>query len=486
MQREAEQSKPANLLYIWGIVFIYFTINAIALFAVSGTADKDQAEQLILSQAYQLGYSSKPPLYTYIVKAVFYITGPGLVPLLVLKAVLLSLFVGSIMALGKQFRFTTQQHLIALASLVFIPQIIWESQRDLTHSVLVTTIAAATLLQLVRTRCGPRAINYVVLGALIGLGLIGKYNYAMFLTALILAVVSVPQYRQVLANRRILATLLIALLIATPHMFWLASNPELATGSVRKLHIDAGSFTAGLPNAAVAALAFLTPLLIFSMLLVSGPVRRELPKKIKPADSRLLLNLLVATLIVVATFVMATGAQQIKDRWYQPLLFYVPLIIAMLAMPAKARLNWYLGLGVGFALLVSVALVGRTTFAGFFDKYSRPNIPYPDLLTSMADRNWKPEFILAETSLLGGNSRPVFPVAVIQVPSYQIDSGSMSGDGIVVCETPDCDNEKFRGWLDSNYAIDARLLKFKRIEMPYRYAPSQMASIYFSRVSLSP
>jgi hypothetical protein len=307
----------------------------------------------------------------------------------------------------------------------------------------------------------------------------------MYLTALILAALTVSKYRLMLANRRILAALLVALVVATPHMFWLASNLEVATGSVRKLHIGAGNLTTGLPNAALAALAFLTPLLIFSMLLISGPVKRGLLEKIKPADSRLLLNLLIATVVVVAVFIMATGAQQIKDRWFQPLLFYVPLIIAMLATPTKTRLNWYLELGAVFALLVSVALVGRTTFAGFFDKYSRPNIPYPDLLTSMADRNWKPEFILAETSLLGGNSRPVFPVAVIQVPSYQIDSGSMSGDGIVVCETPDCDNEKFRGWLDSNYAIDARLLKFKRIEMPYRYAPSQMASIYFSRVSLS-
>jgi 4-amino-4-deoxy-L-arabinose transferase-like glycosyltransferase len=486
MQSIAEQSKPANLLYIWGIVFIYFSINATALFAVSGTADKDQAEQLILSQAFQLGYASKPPLYTYIVKAIFYVTGPGLVPLLVLKAVLLSLFAGSIMALGKQLRFTPQQHMITLASLVFIPQLIWESQRDLTHSVLVTTIAAATLLQFVRIRHSPTTGKYVVLGMLIGLGLIGKYNYAMFLTALILAALPVPQYRLVLTNRRILAGLPVALAVATPHMLWLAANLELATGSVSKFHIEAGNLTAGLLNAAVAALAFLTPLLIFSMLLITGPVKQQLPERIRPADNRLLLNLLVATIIVVALFVMATGAQQIKDRWYQPLLFYVPLIIAMLATPAKARLNWYLGLGITFALLVSAGLVGRTTFAGFFDKYSRPNIPYPDMIATMAGRNWNPAFILAETNMLGGNARPVFPAAVIKVPSYRINSGPVSGDGLVICETPDCDSEKFRKWLSSNYALDTRLLKFDKIEMPYRYAPLHMASIYFSRVSLSP
>jgi len=484
MQCETGQHRQASLLYLWVIVFIYFSINAVALFAVSGTADKDQAEQLILSQAFQPGYSSKPPLYTYIVKAVFYVTGPGLAPLLALKAVILGLFAGSIMALGKQFRFTTRQHLVALASLAFIPQLIWESQRDLTHSVLVTTIAAATLLQFARIRRNPATINYIALGVLTGLGLISKYNYAMFLIALILAALSVPQYRSVLANRRILAALPVALAISTPHLFWLVSNPELATGSVSKLHIGDGNFVAGLASAAVAALAFLTPLLIFSMLLLSGPVRQGLLEKTRPADSRFLLNLLLATFVVVAVFVIATGAQQIKDRWYQPLLFYVPLIIAMLAMPTEARLKGYLGLGVVFALLVSVALPGRTIFAGFFNKYSRPSIPYPELLVSMGGLNRNPAFILAETNVLGGNARLAFPDALVQVPYYSLGLVSLSGDGFVVCETPDCNNGRFREWLDSSFAVDAQRLDFSSTGMPYRYAPAERKTIYFSPVNL--
>jgi hypothetical protein len=66
MQREAGQLKQAGLLYLWGMVFIYFSVNVIALLAVSGTADKDQAEELVLSQAFLPGYSSRLPLYTYV------------------------------------------------------------------------------------------------------------------------------------------------------------------------------------------------------------------------------------------------------------------------------------------------------------------------------------------------------------------------------------------------------------------------------------
>jgi hypothetical protein len=48
---------------------------------VSGTADLDQAEQLILSQAFQPGYNAQPPLYTYLAGLVFSLAGHGLGPL---------------------------------------------------------------------------------------------------------------------------------------------------------------------------------------------------------------------------------------------------------------------------------------------------------------------------------------------------------------------------------------------------------------------
>lgn len=42
---------------------------------VSGTADQDQAEQLLLAQGWQLGYGAQPPLYTDLVKLLFLLGG---------------------------------------------------------------------------------------------------------------------------------------------------------------------------------------------------------------------------------------------------------------------------------------------------------------------------------------------------------------------------------------------------------------------------
>jgi 4-amino-4-deoxy-L-arabinose transferase-like glycosyltransferase len=483
---QAEQSKSRYLLYLWGIVFVYFSFNALAQFVVSGTAEFDQAEQLILSQTFQLGYSAQQPLYTYIVRIIFSFTGPGLAPLLGLKAVLLSSLIGLFIALGVQFNFTIRQHLIAVVGVVFIPQLIWESQRDLTHSVLATTIAAATLLQIIRTQRRPTTINYVVLGLSVGLGLISKYNYALFLTALSLAVLSTPRFRSLLTDRRALAALLVVLIVSAPHIIWVISNYEIAASSAEKLHANRGNLFSGFAHAAFSALAFLTPLWVLSIFLISSPFKSKNLETAGPESGKFMLNLFIATIIVVMIFLTVTGTQQVKDRWYQPLLFYVPLIVALFVTPTQARLKWYLGLGVVVAVLISIALPARTVLAERFNILGRLNIPYPSLLASMSDSTWEPAFIIAETTMLAGNSRPFYPNAKIHVPAYSLNLGPVSGIGIVVCETPYCRNNKFKLWLKHNYAIHAKLLKFNKIERPYYYAPSQNKSIYWSRVQMSP
>lgn len=476
---------PRTLLLLWDGVLLYFALNALTQLAVSGTADLDQAEQLLLSQSLQAGYGAQPPLYTYLVKALFAVTGAGLAPLLGLKAVMLGVFAATFIALGRQFGFTLHQHLLSLAGLVFLPQLIWESQRDLTHSVLATTLAALTLLQVVRTRARPGLGNFMLLGALAGLGLISKYNYVLILAALTLATLAVPQYRATLSVGRVLAAGLVALCVAAPHLNWVAAHLELATSGAQKIQAGSGNPLSGLGRAAFAALAFLSPLWLFSALLISPAARAAAAARLKTADGRFLLYLLLATLLTVAAFVLVTGAQHLKDRWYQPLLFHVPLLLALLASPTPTRGNRaYLGLGLGFALLVAAALPARTLFAERLGIANRPNLPYAALLGQLS--SVAPALILAENHLLGGNARPLFPAARIHTPRHVPAADRVKGPALVLCETPHCDNETFRLWLTENYGIDVRTLAFTRIEQPYRHAPSKRLAVDWALTELAP
>ena len=484
-QSRAEQSKSRDLLYLFVIFLLYLSFNAFTQFSVSKTADLDQAEQLILSQALQLGYGAQPPLYTYVVSFIFSLTGPGIAPLLGLKVLLLSFLIGTLISLGIQFKFTIRQHLIAMLGVVFIPQIIWESQRDLTHSVLATTIAAGTLLQVVRTQRSPVITNYIVLGLLIGLGLISKYNYAIFLASLIFSILSVPSYRLILTNSRVLAAIFVLIVVSTPHIFWAISNFGIATSSAHKLQSGTGDLFSGLTHVAFSALSFLTPLWFFSTFIISSVLKKHILETAKTDDGRLLINLLLMTIIIIVLFVISSGVQQLKSRWFQPLLFYAPITVALFATRMQARLSyWYFSSAIVFAILVSVALPARTVLAERLNKYSRPNMPYPNIFKSISNSVGKPSFIIAETNLLAGNSRPFFVESKIYVPSYTIQLGSISGSGVVICETPHCDNSKFKEWLMRNYTIDARLLKFNEIEKQYYYAPSKKMKVYWSKVSV--
>ena len=176
MMSRPGQDRLLSPLCLWGIVVAYVTINALTQRLVSGTAELDQSQQLLLSQDWQFGYSGQPPLYTWLVMGVFAITGPSLSALLGIKVVLLSSLAAILIGVGRQFLFSKQQHLITIVSMVFILQFIWESQRDLTHSVLVTVMSAATLLQIVRAQRNPITSNYIILGLLVGMGIISKYN----------------------------------------------------------------------------------------------------------------------------------------------------------------------------------------------------------------------------------------------------------------------------------------------------------------------
>ncbi len=135
-------------LRIWLLASLYFALNALTQGWVSPTADLDQAQQLVLSQNWNLGYGTQPPLYTWLVNILFAITGPSLWVLLALKSLLLSLLAAGILAIGRELGFDGRRQLMALAGLALIPQVIWEAQRDLTHSLLATLVASWTLWSL--------------------------------------------------------------------------------------------------------------------------------------------------------------------------------------------------------------------------------------------------------------------------------------------------------------------------------------------------
>ncbi|MEW6234896.1 MAG: glycosyltransferase family 39 protein [Candidatus Omnitrophota bacterium] len=478
---EDQRKPPRFTLYkLWFYVLAYIALNAFSQFLTSPTAELDQSEQLVLSQSLQLGYASHPPLYTWIAFGVFIFTGPSLLALLVVKILILSSLMGLLIAVGREFEFSERQHLIAIIGVIFIPQFIWESQRDLTHSSLATMFAAAALLQTARLSRNPSVRNYALLGLIAGFGVLSKYNFLIYCLGLLLAAAFTPQYRKAVFRLPLLLSIAITVAMAIPHAVWASSHIAAAASSLHKIESISGKPLLGIGKTFAAVLVFLTPFWLAAVFLAG----RKILLPVAQAGYRLFLSRLFLVMLgVILLFVLLSGAQKIKDRWFQPLLFFTPLLLALYSAPSPKRLRQFYGIGIVCALLISVALPMRTILAGYTERTNRLNIPFKASAAKLSQSIGSPAVIFAENRLLGGNMRLAFPSAAVITPDEPAPARIPSGKWVILCETINGQNQEFREWLKKQAHIDLKDLSFDSITQTYYYSQDRKYSLYWSAMN---
>src|SRR5690606_15107383 len=70
---------------------------------------------------------------------------------------------------------------------------------------------------------------YLLLGAVAGLGMLSKYSYALFFAALALAALATREGRAIVRSPWIVASALVALLVVSPHAWWLLDHWQMAS-----------------------------------------------------------------------------------------------------------------------------------------------------------------------------------------------------------------------------------------------------------------
>lgn len=466
-------------LFVLLSVFLFILFNQLSQYLVTGSADLDQAEQLLFSQSFSAGYGAQPPLYTYIVKSFFDLFGEGLFTLLLIKSVVLFAIVFSSIAISSYITLTPFQSVVLVFSYIFIPQFIWESQRDLTHSPLVSLFAMLFLLQVFRTRLEQSYLNFALLGVIAALIILTKYSAVLFLVTVFVVVMLHKDFRKaLLLDRRVFLALTIFVLTIAQHFFWLEEHQGLLVGSFDKLKSSESHTVDGIMNALVSFVAFVTPLWLFSLLVLDIKNIRTRYYHLA-IEVRFLVSCFVASLLVVLVFVLVSGAQEIKDRWYQPLMVYLPVLIAAFSFKVRnIRGSLYIGLGVFFALLVSFALPARTVLAEKLGKFSRPNMPLIELGELISSNNSSVDFVLAGDRLLGGNLVLSFPQSIVVTSNNHHLFNNLKGNILLVCLNPDCSDSGVASLL-SLYGLD--YLEGESADvytLPYRYASDKNMSLY--------
>ena len=412
-----------------GLLMLYVVLVwALRSFGVTG-GSIDDAEQLLYSQSWAWAYSAhNPPGPTWIVRALQSLTGPDLLSVTVPKFGWWLVSFLALYACARRLFAARAQAVHTTLWLAGVYYVSWECVLNYSHSVQVLALSLLLLLQLLRMRRQRALGDYLLLGLLVALGLVSKFNFAVLLVAMAGASLWVPAYRQVLCDRRLLASMLVGLLVLTPVAFaqWqlLVASPAATTA---KFGIAPDwSWRLALHGAGSALLAlasWLSPLLLF--VLVLAP-RVALPLPVQPprttpdggclqTDEHWLRAVGLGVLGLVMALTVASRAAEARTHYFQiaaPLVLWLAVRVDLLGLGA-ARLRVIgvlcLTLALLSPLLLTLELTGRANITG----KGRLLVPYAELAAALRAEGFRDGLVVAQDwpHALSGNLRPHLPAA---------------------------------------------------------------------------
>jgi lipopolysaccharide core galacturonosyltransferase RgtB len=412
------------------ILATYGLLHVLIRLVISEGAELDEAEQLLLSQSLAIGYTDQPPLYTWLLIGFEAIFGANILSLAILKNLLLfitqlCLFLAARIVLNDAYLAS-----LTSLSLWLVPQIAWESHRDLTHSVLVTSVSSGffyvmvTLLHTGRTWC------YLTLGLLLGLGALSKHSFLIFAAALLAALLSRREMRGLLLDRRMLLACALAGLVVLPHFLWFLDHfrPDSSL-TTRKLGMHSGMqsvmvIATGLSNLVWASVRFLSPFWLICVLVFPELVtRRFLGVAPRYQYRRTLERFFLTVGIILVVAVILFGVTHFKDRWMQPFLFLVPLYVCVRLQGVGGisadRLQMFACVLALSGLVFLAAPLAQAWVAPWFGVYSRLHAPFEEVADQLREAGFRKGTIVAETTFIGGNLRLAFPTSRVVTPEVR-------------------------------------------------------------------
>jgi 4-amino-4-deoxy-L-arabinose transferase-like glycosyltransferase len=404
---------------------IYFGLHVVTRWLVSHNLQLDEAEQLIVTQDWRLGYGSQPPLYNWIQKSLFDVFGVNVFALSFLKNLSLWAAYAFTFLAAREILPNARLAALATAGLLFFPQIAWESQRDQSHLVLATAFAAATLWIYVRLLKTGQLRWFFLSGIAAALGFLAKYNYMLLPAALICASLFSPQFRRAILNWKILFALAAFVALAGPHLAWMAQNKAEVSSQSYKF-VATGRYVGNLPFA--AGLQFLitflgmaiVPLVVFSPLVIrtlGAKANQPAPAPLVSLVGKSIVAGIVLTLIVVIAFRVTF----LRDRWVQPLMFMLPIFLVGCVSQQLEEKHFKRLFGLAVIVAITVLTLMNITVIGanVLKRSHNLIIPYPALAAELRKMGFKNGGIVANGFLLGGNMKNQFRDCRVLVPELE-------------------------------------------------------------------
>ncbi len=476
---------------IIGAVTLYWGLRVFAFSGLSG----DEAEQVLYAQAFAWGYDvANPPLYTWALMGLFNIFGKSAAVVLAFKlAVLGGLYVALyhaarlILGPGKALDWA----LVGLSPVLMFP-IGWHAMFSYSHSLLNALFVILAVVAVWRIVHRGRTWDFLGLGIVVGLGVMSKYSFVLFLAALLAATASVADIRTKVFTPKLALSVLVAALIALPHALWLLDAREVLQSAVNyKLQVqEETSYLTGLGkglwNLMRAAFAFLSPYWLIALAVFPILVRGFKTPSANVWGT--LLGRTFAGVFALLAVMVLSGATQFRPN-YMFFLILVPLW-AFTRLPVsekndKRRIAY--GVIAAAGLVVSVgSLAAKAVSDPYLCKKCQQQMPYERIAQELKDRDftggsvlahWYPNPLPGNLLLFLDDARMVSTKFPHLIPTHGASDGQSSGKCLLVTMAvdqggSDMVNLSARAKEAYGATVDPKT-PFTRFEVPFRGMPDK-------------
>ncbi|CDZ78638.1 hypothetical protein BN59_02950 [Legionella massiliensis] len=390
---------PGIILFLFAFLILLFRI-----FLRGQMLELDEAEQVVMAQQLLPGYPDQPPLYTWLQYTFFHIFGCSLLSLALLKSILLFGCLYTFHQISRLHCKTLSLAWCATLAWALIPAISLDLIKDNTHSVLALFTACLSWYWFIAPSRLTKLSWYLILGCIIGIGFLSKFNYLLFFAILFISAVSIAEFRAKLLSPYLLLTLFVSLLIASPYIFWLEHHFGLGFRSVYKLTPEDKQPWYGFAELIMAIIFFIVP--NFLVARIFFPFKFRLGQQFSANTLLYRYHLIsIPFLIVVLLF---AAIKNFETRWLIPILFLSPLLFFGQVKEEEAlakRVKSFLRV----CILVQCCLFIALFYRSHSGHKIRNQFPYQQLVQVIKNNEQQLKFIVSDSHWLIGNLMLNFP-----------------------------------------------------------------------------
>lgn len=392
----------------------------------------DHFEQFTWSHSFEGGYHKHPPLPTWMLAAAIRVFGfwplwPYVLAALCVAGTAVFTFLVARRLLGERLAGVA----IVLWGLHFAFS--WKGQLFNHNTVMMLCLAAAAWVALRAAEPRSGWFGWIALGMLAGLALLSKYQSAVGLVGLILALGLSGMLATVRARIGLALAVVISLALFAPHVAWVFHHQfsTLRYASTTALQLDAAGRVHKLLSFTAVHLRMLLPVLVAMLGLLGwqrvAPVAAEpvdaAPQRVRRAWMFGLLGFPLAVLVVMC---LVFGVR-LQDHWGFQSVQFISLWLA-----------WLLRGRIGATTLRRLCVLALAIHLALMAAYARSVVDPSSLAGRGRPDQFYPAQHLADTVLAAWRQTTTCPLRFVVGPTYEGGMVSVySGSNPAVLESGD-------------------------------------------------